>query len=146
MGLGNYSKTTGFPEGDVSLTWETHQFSNDRGRRFSIDRMDDVESFGLVSSRMVGELIEYKNPEEQTKNYKTIRSKLGNKNTKLIPRQIKKYIPETMVMKQGETLYKLAKKVYGEASTKSEQLAKINNIFDRNKDLAGEIIDMLPLD
>lgn len=56
-GLGNYSKTTGFPEGDISLTWETHQFTNDRGRRFSIDRMDDMESFGLVSARAVGEFL-----------------------------------------------------------------------------------------
>lgn len=56
-GLGNYSKTTGFPEGDISLTWETHQFTNDRGRRFSIDRMDDQESFGLVSARAVGEFL-----------------------------------------------------------------------------------------
>lgn len=56
-GLGNYSKATGFPEGDISLTWETHTFTNDRGRRFSIDRMDDVESFGLVSARMVGEFM-----------------------------------------------------------------------------------------
>lgn len=56
-GLGNYSKATGFPEGDISLTWETHQFTNDRGRRFSIDRMDDIESFGLVSARAVGEFL-----------------------------------------------------------------------------------------
>lgn len=54
VGLGNYNKDTGFPKGDITLEWETHQFSNDRGRRFSIDRMDDQESFGLVAARMVG--------------------------------------------------------------------------------------------
>ena len=57
VGLGNYSKTNGFPDGDISLSWETHQFTNDRGRRFSIDRMDDVESFGLVAARLVGEFM-----------------------------------------------------------------------------------------
>lgn len=57
VGLGNYNKETGFPVGDVNLEWETHQFTNDRGRRFSVDRMDDVESFGLISSRMVGEYL-----------------------------------------------------------------------------------------
>lgn len=55
VGLGNYSKSTGFPAGDISLTWETHTFTNDRGRRFSIDRMDNQESFGLVAARLVGE-------------------------------------------------------------------------------------------
>lgn len=57
VGLGDYSKSNGFPAGDVSLTWETHQFTNDRGRRFSIDRMDNVESFGLVAARLVGEFM-----------------------------------------------------------------------------------------
>lgn len=57
VGLGNYSKTTGFPAGDINLEWETHTFSNDRGRRFSIDRMDDQESFGLVAARLVGEFM-----------------------------------------------------------------------------------------
>ena len=57
VGLGNYSKASGFPDGDISLTWETHQFTNDRGRRFSIDRMDNVESFGLVAARLVGEFM-----------------------------------------------------------------------------------------
>lgn len=57
VGLGDYSRTTGYKEGDINLTWETHQFTNDRGRRFSIDRMDDQESFGLVSARMVGEFM-----------------------------------------------------------------------------------------
>lgn len=54
VGLGDYNKSTGFPTGDITLEWETHQFTNDRGRRFSIDRMDDQESFGLVAARMVG--------------------------------------------------------------------------------------------
>jgi len=86
-------------------------------------------------------LIEYKNPEKQTKTYNTPRGKL----VKLITRPIRKYIPANMTMQQGATLYKIAKKVYGEASSKSQELAKLNGIFDRNKDLGGEIIDMLPL-
>lgn len=54
IGLGNYSKSTGYPAGDISLSWETHTFSNDRARRFSIDRMDNIESLDLVAGRMVG--------------------------------------------------------------------------------------------
>lgn len=54
VGLGNYDKEEGYPDGDVTLSWETHTFSNDRGRRFSVDRMDDIESFGVTAGRMVG--------------------------------------------------------------------------------------------
>lgn len=57
IGLGNYNKDTGFPVGDVTLNWQTHQFSNDRGRRFSVDRMDNIESFDLIAARMVGEYL-----------------------------------------------------------------------------------------
>lgn len=92
------------------------------------------------------ELTEYKNPNKTPTEYETIRKKLGKKIAKLIPRSISKFIPANMTMQQGATLYKLAKKVYGEASSRSKALAKINGVFDRNKDLAGEIIDMIPLD
>lgn len=79
MGLGDYSKTTGFPEGDISLTWETHTFANDRGRRFSVDRMDNIESFGLVAGRMVGEFIrQYVIPEIDAYRFAKIASKAGN--------------------------------------------------------------------
>ncbi len=54
-GLGDYSRANGYPEGGVTLEWETHQFTNDRGTRFQVDRMDNEESFGIVASRLNGE-------------------------------------------------------------------------------------------
>ncbi len=82
VGLGNYSKSTGFPAGDLTLEWETHTFANDRGRRFSIDRMDDVESFGLVAGRMVGEFVRnYVIPEVDAYRFAKIATKAGKKAT-----------------------------------------------------------------
>ncbi len=82
VGLGDYSKTTGFPAGDITLEWETHTFANDRGRRFSIDRMDDVESFGLVAGRMVGEFVRnYVIPEVDAYRFAKIATKAGKKAT-----------------------------------------------------------------
>lgn len=82
IGLGNYSKTNGYPAGDVTLEWETHTFANDRGRRFSVDRMDDIESFGLVAGRMVGQYIrEYVIPEVDAYRFAKIATKAGNKAT-----------------------------------------------------------------
>lgn len=97
-----------------------------------------------VKSRL--ELIEYKNPTAETKTYNTDLKTAGSELTKLIPRPIRKFIPEKMTAQQGATLYKIAKLVYGEASARSNKLANLNAIFDRNKDIAGTIIDMLPLD
>lgn len=51
-GLGDYDRETGFPEGDIDLEWETHTFNNERGRRFTLDRMDNIESFGLIAATM----------------------------------------------------------------------------------------------
>lgn len=76
VGLGNYNKNTGYPVGDATLEWETHTFENDRGRRFSVDRMDNIESFGLVAGRMVGNFLrEYVIPEIDAYRFAKIASK-----------------------------------------------------------------------
>ena len=78
VGLGNYSKANGYPDGDITLTWETHTFANDRGRRFSLDRMDNVESLGLVAGRMVGEYLRsYVIPEVDAYRFNKIASATG---------------------------------------------------------------------
>lgn len=105
------------------------------------------------------ELIEYKSPANKTIGYKTDLKTIGSLFTnpinnkykdkiypKLKNRTIAKFIPKQITAQQGATLYKIAKLVYGEASAKSNKLAEINSIFDRNKDIAGQIIDMLPLE
>lgn len=56
QGLGDYDRGTGFVDGDVTLTWETHTFSMDRGRSFSLDAMDVNESnFALAAGALMGE-------------------------------------------------------------------------------------------
>jgi len=56
-GLGTYDRTTGYPGGDVSGTWETIQLTASRGRAFNIDRMDNEESLGMAFGRLSGEFI-----------------------------------------------------------------------------------------
>lgn len=82
VGLGNYSKANGYPDGDITLSWETHTFANDRGRRFSLDRMDNVESLGLVAGRMVGEYLRsYVIPEVDAYRFNKIASAVGVQGT-----------------------------------------------------------------
>lgn len=53
-GLGDYSRSEGYPKGDVTANWETMTLSEERGKEFSIDRMDDEETLGLAFGTVTG--------------------------------------------------------------------------------------------
>ena len=55
VGLGTYSRTDGYPAGNLSATWETITLAAERGREFTLDRMDDEEMLGLVLGNLVSE-------------------------------------------------------------------------------------------
>jgi hypothetical protein len=57
VGLGTYSRSTGYPAGDVTATWETIQLTQERGRAFSIDRMDNEETLGMAFGTLASEFI-----------------------------------------------------------------------------------------
>ena len=57
VGLGTYSRATGYPSGDVTGAWETMALAASRGRSFSIDRMDNEETLGQAFGTLVGEFI-----------------------------------------------------------------------------------------
>lgn len=64
VGLGTYSRATGYPIGDVTVTWEALTLAASRGREFSIDRMDDEETLGQAFGTLGGEFIRTQvNPE-----------------------------------------------------------------------------------
>ena len=84
------------------------------------------------------DLVEYRNPEET----QTLNIEPESKLIKLKKRTIDKYIPNQQIAKAGQTIYKLAKLTYG---GKFQELAQRNGITDVNKDLAGQVVEMLPL-
>ena len=53
QGLGDYSRNSGYVEGDVTLTNETVTCNFDRGRMFTVDTMDDLETAGIAFQRRV---------------------------------------------------------------------------------------------
>jgi hypothetical protein len=57
VGMGTYSRATGYPGGDVTGTWETLTLAASRGRSFSIDRMDNEETLGQAFGTLAGEFI-----------------------------------------------------------------------------------------
>lgn len=60
QGLANYSRNSGYVNGDVTLTHETKQFNYERGRMFSVDAMDDEETAGVAFGKLSGEFIRTK--------------------------------------------------------------------------------------
>lgn len=60
QGLGNYDRNEGYAKGDVTLTNETVKCNFDRGRMFSVDRMDDEETANIAFGRLAGEFIRTK--------------------------------------------------------------------------------------
>ena len=59
-GLADYSRNSGYVNGDVTLNWETVQFNYERGRMFSVDNMDNEETQNIAFGRLAGELIRTK--------------------------------------------------------------------------------------
>src|SRR5574344_182849 len=54
-GLSDYSRENGYTQGDVSLTQEEVSPNYDRGKKFSVDEMDDVESGYIAFGKLSGE-------------------------------------------------------------------------------------------
>ena len=84
------------------------------------------------------ELIEYRDPTKQSEIYTVEKSRL----TKLKERTINKYIPAQVTGQQGQTIYKLAKLTYG---GRWQELRDKNAGIEANANLAGRIVEMLPL-
>ena len=51
-GLADYDRNGGYVHGDVTLTNETVKFNYDRGRKFTVDAMDNEETAGLAFGKL----------------------------------------------------------------------------------------------
>lgn len=57
QGLGDYSRAAGYVDGDVTFSWETHTFTQDRGRSFQVDDQDNLETIELAFGTLASEFI-----------------------------------------------------------------------------------------
>lgn len=55
VGLSNYDRNAGFVPGDATDGWEDYSITQDRGRSFMIDVMDNDETLGMAFGTLVGE-------------------------------------------------------------------------------------------
>lgn len=57
QGLVGYSRANGYTDGTVTLGNTTYQCNYERGRMFTVDTMDNVETAGVAFGRLAGEFI-----------------------------------------------------------------------------------------
>lgn len=77
-GLADYDRTTGYADGSASLEWEPKVYNYDRGRRFTVDAMDDEETAGLAFGKLSSEFIRTKVvPEMDAWRFATYAGKAG---------------------------------------------------------------------
>lgn len=60
QGLANYNKQTGYEAGSITLDYETKKCTYDRGRMFTIDAVDNIETAGVAFGRLSSEFLRTK--------------------------------------------------------------------------------------
>ena len=59
-GLADYDRSSGYTAGDVTFTNETVKCNFDRGRMFTVDNVDNMDTAGMAFGRLSGEFIRTK--------------------------------------------------------------------------------------
>ena len=59
-GLGDYDRSSGYVTGDVTFTNETVKCNFDRGRMFTVDNVDNMDTAGMAFGRLSGAFIREK--------------------------------------------------------------------------------------
>ena len=57
QGLGDYDRSSGYAQGDVTLNYETIACNYDRGRMFDVDILDNIETASLAFGMLANEFI-----------------------------------------------------------------------------------------
>jgi hypothetical protein len=60
QGLGAHTRGSSYVAGDVELTFEEKTPNYDRNRKFSVDKMDDIETAGVAFGMVAGEFLRTK--------------------------------------------------------------------------------------
>ena len=82
QGLGDYTRNSGYTDGDVTFSWQTHTFTQDRGRRFLVDDQDNIETVNLAFGTLADEFIRTKvAPEVDAYRFATLFSNAGTSAT-----------------------------------------------------------------
>lgn len=59
-GLADYSRSGGYVGGDANLSFEEKSFNYERGRKFTVDAVDDIDTVGLMSANIMATFLREK--------------------------------------------------------------------------------------
>ncbi len=63
-GLSDYSKASGYTAGDATLEYVTYSLNKDRGKKFTLDAVDNIESAGVALAQLAATFLrDYVTPE-----------------------------------------------------------------------------------
>lgn len=130
-GLGDYSRSDGFPKGGVEVTWEPHTLGKDRGIEFSIDAMDNEETAGVAYGKLANEFVRTKEvPEIDAYRFSTLYSKALNKAEETIAENgiIKKFNDVIEVFENNEVP---TDEMFGFISTEINKMIKNTTELDK---------------
>lgn len=57
VGMGTYTKGTGAPAGDATFEWTEYTYAANRGRKFAVDEVDNIDTAGMAFGMLAGEFI-----------------------------------------------------------------------------------------
>ena len=60
QGMASYSRSTGYVGGTVDVAWETVAADYERGRKFTVDVLDDEETRNVAFGKLAGQFIKHK--------------------------------------------------------------------------------------
>ena len=49
QGLGDYSRSSGYDSGDMTISWESHTMAKDRSKKFNLDTLDSKEAMTMMA-------------------------------------------------------------------------------------------------
>lgn len=76
--LSNYSRNSGFTDGSVTANWESMKLTQDRGKEFNLDVMDNEETLDVMAGNLLGTFIRQKVvPEIDAYRFATLAQKAG---------------------------------------------------------------------
>jgi len=58
--LGDFSRNSGYTQGDTTLTWETIKYDKERSQKLKVDRLDNEESLGVAVAKLSSEFLRTK--------------------------------------------------------------------------------------
>lgn len=114
--------------------------SGEINKQFLLEKYGKTIKENTTTTDYSIDFVEYRNP---TDKQSILSENLPKSNlVKLKERYVDKYIPAQITGQAGQTIYKIAQLNYG---GKWQELRDRNGLTDANMDLAGQIVEMLPI-